>query len=234
MENKETFIIRTDNFQFIEDLSYEERGRLFTIIFLHSIPMPRRTVAQQQEYETLCDNRYLMKDFKPFKKILEEDDERYAKIVARNRANGSKGGRPRKNPENPVGYLETQKTSIPNPVPIPNPFADTSVSSRNRVTPTLEDVLRYANEHEISEDLATRFFWNYERIGWTINGQPIASWTAALMTWKLTEKKNNHANNGNTNNGINESRRNDIAKLTIDAVQSSSRGIQKDIDDSVL
>lgn len=40
---------------------------------------------------------------------IERDMENYDRLCNRNRANGMKGGRPRKNPENPVGILETQQ-----------------------------------------------------------------------------------------------------------------------------
>ena len=46
---------------------------------------------------------------------LMRDDERYAERCLRNRRNGEKGGRPAKNPKNPVGFQETQKNQK-NPV----------------------------------------------------------------------------------------------------------------------
>lgn len=42
-------------------------------------------------------------------RILNINKEKYEKAAERSRQNGKKGGRPI-NPENPVGYLETQKT----------------------------------------------------------------------------------------------------------------------------
>ena len=58
--------------------------------------------------------------FPIFKAQIDRDSEKYGAIVARNQANGSKGGRPKKNPdgfsgtqtnpENPDGFSETQKS----------------------------------------------------------------------------------------------------------------------------
>lgn len=61
--------------------------------------------------------RHLRAVWAMFKDKLSHDDEKYARIVERNRQNGARGGRPRKaletekpngfdgNPENPVGFL---------------------------------------------------------------------------------------------------------------------------------
>lgn len=46
--------------------------------------------------------------FNFIKNDLDRSAEKYAKIVERNKTNGKKGGRP-KNPENPVGFSETQE-----------------------------------------------------------------------------------------------------------------------------
>lgn len=50
--------------------------------------------------------------FPGFKRQIDQDAEQYAEQTERNRENGKKGGRPKKetqeNPENPVGFSETQ------------------------------------------------------------------------------------------------------------------------------
>ena len=43
-------------------------------------------------------------------RILNINKEKYEKQAERSRQNGAKGGRPTNNPENPMGYSETQKT----------------------------------------------------------------------------------------------------------------------------
>ncbi|MDV7696265.1 DUF6291 domain-containing protein [Chryseobacterium soli] len=78
--------------------------------------------------EQICDNPFVAPTWNFIKKQLDNMREKYKEnIIDRNRSNGSKGGRPpketqktnsektkptqtEKKPENPVGYLETQKT----------------------------------------------------------------------------------------------------------------------------
>lgn len=67
--------------------------------------------------EQKCDNEFVKPIWNFIKSQLDNMKEKYnEKVVERNKANGSKGGRPRKpketqgNPKNPVGLNETQKT----------------------------------------------------------------------------------------------------------------------------
>ena len=56
--------------------------------------------------------KHLKLVFEVFKNQFNRDEEAYNSIVKRNQANGRKGGRPKtqNNPENPVGFLGTQKS----------------------------------------------------------------------------------------------------------------------------
>jgi hypothetical protein len=48
----------------------------------------------------------------------------------------------------------------------------------------LEDVLRYARDQGIQENVARQFFDNFEAKGWhTANGHPVVSWKARLRAW---------------------------------------------------
>ncbi len=67
--------------------------------------------------EQKCDNEFVKPIWNFIKSQLDKMKEKYnERIVERNRANGSKGGRPRKpretddTPKNPLGFSETQKT----------------------------------------------------------------------------------------------------------------------------
>jgi len=93
---KPAFLIYCNIYPAIEELSYEEKGKLFDSIFLYS--MEKETVEMTGETKMA---------FNFIKQSLDLDTSKYESIVERNRINGKKGGRP-KNQENPVGYLETQ------------------------------------------------------------------------------------------------------------------------------
>ena len=105
---KDTFIFYMQWLRTMEDaqLNNAERMRLIDAIV---------TYADQGTIPKLP--RLLMAIFSPIKTTIDNDAEKYAKIVAVSRENGSKGGRPKK-PEktekNPVGYSgfseKTEKT----------------------------------------------------------------------------------------------------------------------------
>ena len=81
------------------ELTYEEKGRLIDAMIAY---------AQGQPFEMEGNERFV---FPAFRLQINRDAEAYEATISRNRENGSKGGRPKKNPENPVGFSETQ----PNP-----------------------------------------------------------------------------------------------------------------------
>ena len=82
-----------------KELTSEEKGRLIDAVVMY---------ARGEPVDLKGNEKFL---FPVFKAQIDRDSETYDTIVARNQANGSKGGRPKKNPENPVGFSETQ----PNP-----------------------------------------------------------------------------------------------------------------------
>lgn len=81
-----------------------------------------------------------------FKTCIDHDKAEYATVCERNRANGSKGGRPKKqevfeeteqNPENPVGFCETQsvfeKTNETQPNPTEPKKADLDLDLKKEI-----------------------------------------------------------------------------------------------------
>lgn len=58
--------------------------------------------------------------------------------------------------------------------------------------PTLGEVLARAGMAGVPDEVATRFFWHYEAVGWTTGGEhprPIGNWPAQLMRWNLDEPR---------------------------------------------
>ena len=82
-------------------LSDAECGRLFRALLRYSAGEDVGLINLQGREEVLFD---------VYSQQIDRDIQAYEASVMRNRENGSKGGRPRKNPENPVGFSETQKT----------------------------------------------------------------------------------------------------------------------------
>lgn len=105
MSNSEqkSFLLYLDALDILDDLDDKDAGKLFKAI---------KTYKKGGEVEL---SQMLKIAFTPIKNHLDRDEKKYLRIVERNRVNGRKGGRPKgsgvtqSNPENPVGYLETQR-----------------------------------------------------------------------------------------------------------------------------
>jgi hypothetical protein len=87
----------------IKNLTLEEKGLLFDAIFNY-----------QNNLEIINLPPQVLMAFSFFKNQFNLDEGKYQIVIDRNKSNGSKGGRPKKeetqtNPENPVGYLEPKK-----------------------------------------------------------------------------------------------------------------------------
>lgn len=127
-------------------------------------------------------------------------------ITNRNRENGNKGGRPKKNqsegnpeetqknPEKTQKNPEKPKKTNPNPIPNPNPILPTEVKRESRErkaptprhAPTLEEVKAYAAERK-SKVNPESFFLYHQGIGWKKGNNPIEDWKAIFQQWEVTE-----------------------------------------------
>lgn len=100
-EGKKSFVLYCDLIEVVEDLSFEQRGQLLTTILEYVNDL-------KPDIESLPD-KLVKVSFKHIRQDLKRDLEKWRNIVDRNRENGAKGGRPKLNPENPVGYLGNPK-----------------------------------------------------------------------------------------------------------------------------
>jgi len=106
---KNSFVLYCDLLQKLERLTVEQKGLVFQAI----LEFQNGIVPQ-------IDDPLAQLSFDFIKPDLIKNNEKYQETVERNRENGKKGGRPRKeNPENPVGFNETQPVNIK-----PKPLSD--------------------------------------------------------------------------------------------------------------
>ena len=105
---RKSFILYLDMLSVLDEMNEQQAGRLFKAIKAYHL---RQTLEPGQDDDTGFEE--LVKDFvtrlafAPFKAQFDRDNKRYEELVERNRRNGAKGGRPKKqNPENPSGFLE--------------------------------------------------------------------------------------------------------------------------------
>ena len=108
---RKSFILHLDMLSVLDEMNEQQAGKLFKAIKAYHL---RQTLEPGQDDDTGFDE--LVKDFvtrlafAPFKAQFERDALKYDEVATRNRVNGKKGGRPKKeNPKNPSGFSETQE-----------------------------------------------------------------------------------------------------------------------------
>jgi hypothetical protein len=84
-KEKRGFVLYKDQSDFLEDLDTEQKGILFQAIFDY-----------QNEKEFLTEDKFVNFMLKNIIKTFERDEEKYLKKVEKNKINGKKGGRPKK------------------------------------------------------------------------------------------------------------------------------------------
>lgn len=62
------------------------------------------------------------------------------------------------------------------------------IAGTDILKPILSDVLLYAEASGISEELAEKFYWYYEAMGWLIGSSPIRYWQPKLHQWKVSNR----------------------------------------------
>lgn len=140
-----------------------------------------------------------------FRSQIDRDQENYQKKYDRNRINGSKGGRPRKNP--PVSEKPKKPKDNDNKIDIaidtdididsdtdiendsPAPACDSlSPSGYYFTPPTVEDVRNYCLSQGFTIDTAG-FVDYYTSNGWMVGNRPMMDWQAAARNWARKERQ---------------------------------------------
>lgn len=97
---RESFLIYKSFYEPIKFLDDEKLGKLFRALFEYQIDKKD------------CEDVEIKMAFEFFKNQFRLDNEKYEKMVERNKENGKKGGRPKQskeNPKNPMGYKKPKK-----------------------------------------------------------------------------------------------------------------------------
>lgn len=152
--------IWTDFREVIEPLNDAEKGRLFTAMLSYA--------ADGEEPGLSGNERYIWA-------YARQSIDRARAESERLRANGLKGGRPKKQEEPEETKEKQQKPAKP---------------ARSRfVPPTVDEVRAYCRERGNSVN-AERFVAFYESKGWKVGDQPMKSWKAAVITWEQRDAGN--------------------------------------------
>lgn len=186
---KNGFVLYCSQYATINKLSTEEKGMLLEAIFHY----------QMTGEEMILNSFHVEIVFSMVKQQLDMDNEKYQKIVDRNKTNGANGGRPKKqNQENPVGYLgnneNQEKPKKPDKDNV-NINVNSNVKEKKRekfIPPTLNEISVYISENNLFKVDADRFFDHYTANGWVQGkGKPIKDWKAALRNWSRNDFQQN-------------------------------------------
>lgn len=185
-----------DYLNIFRDLTDVRRGRLIMAILEYAFS---GTVCELRGEERLA--------FSMMRSQIDRDRQKYEETCQRNRANGSRGGRPRKNPtaqtENP-GVLEKpiekenenvneKEIKIENEKEneivkekessiCPEPGASGSPQPQPGI-PDYTDILKYCSDHKLYHVDPAKFYDYYAANGWRMGRGTMADWTAALRSW---------------------------------------------------
>lgn len=172
----------------IEMLDMEERGRLLTAMLIYGGDGEDPTALMTGN------ERFL---FPVCRQRIDRDAVAYEQKAEANRANGLKGGRPKKNP---LGFSETEKSQDKDKDKdededqdeVQDEEKDDMGVSPGRgaaaPSPTLKQVS--AMGKMLAPSVDPERFWNhYQANGWRSNGAPIRDWKAMLRQWELENRE---------------------------------------------
>ena len=175
---KESFVIYKAFYEPISELSDEDLGLLFRSIFNYQI----------NGIEPTNTSRIYMA-FQFFKNQFRLDNDKYQKVVNRNKTNGLNGGRPKTqdNPNNPVGFQKPKKADNDNDKD--NDIIDISKTSLIDCEKLfIEKTLNNWTEHYAKKE-ALKFYNFYSAKGWVIGKSKMKSLSHAVGGWISRQDK---------------------------------------------
>jgi hypothetical protein len=122
-KDKKSFLLYCDQSEIFNKLPDDKCAQLIRHIF-----------AYVNDENPECEDLLLQIAFEPIKQQLKRDLGKYRNTCERNQVNGAKGGRPKKtqeNPNNPVGFSETQLNPTKPKKPDTDTDTDTDTESDN-------------------------------------------------------------------------------------------------------
>lgn len=231
-ENKKSFIIYSDVIHTVSKLSNEKAGELF-----------KHILSYVNNENPVTDDLLIEIAFEPIKQSLKRDLKKYEERANNSRENGSKGGRPKKekhlNPENPVGFLETNSVilkpekpvnanDIEMDIDIDNATYKKKKTEKKVIYPELEEFLNYAKtvtgfetKFETLKYSLTAKFETWKESGWKDGyGVKIINWKTKLRS-TLPYLKNVYDGNDTTKKQFN-------ARTADDSLDEAKRRILGD------
>lgn len=188
---RESFILYKSFYLPIKELSIEEKGQMLDAIFQY------HTEGKICELSPVCQMA-----FNFMKGQFERDDEKYQKVVERNRTNGAKGGRSKANPDEPkeptgiIGNPENPDAPDTDTVTVNDTVNENKKDKRKSKSfspPSIEEFSKYFSDNGFSQELAQRAFNGYKVAEWHgSDGKQIYNWKQKCQhVWFRSENKVN-------------------------------------------
>jgi len=180
-KDKTSFILYCDQQGVFNKLPDEIAGKLIKHIF-----------AYVNDENPPCDDLLLTIAFEPIKTQLKRDLRKYDDYIDKQKFNGAKGGRPKKEEITQITqpfFQEPKKADNVNDTDNDN-VKDIKVKRDVFIKPSIVELKNYMLEIGMN-DVSEKWFDYYESNGWLVGKNKMKNWRAAVRTWKNNNLTNN-------------------------------------------
>jgi hypothetical protein len=180
-KDKTSFILYCDQQGVFNKLPDEIAGKLIKHIF-----------AYVNDENPPCDDLLLTIAFEPIKTQLKRDLRKYDDYIDKQKFNGAKGGRPKKEETTQITqpfFQEPKKADNVNDTDNDN-VKDIKVKRDVFIKPSIVEIKNYMLEIGMA-DVSEKWFDYYESNGWLVGKNKMKNWKAAVRTWKNNNLSNN-------------------------------------------
>jgi len=180
-KDKKSFLLYCDQQGVFNKLPDEISGKLIKHIF-----------AYVNDENPPCDDLLLTIAFEPIKTQLKRDLRKYDDYIDKQKFNGAKGGRPKKEEETQITqpfFQEPKKADNVNDTDTDN-VKDIKVKKDVFIKPSIVELKNYMLEIGMN-DVSEKWFDYYESNGWLVGKNKMKNWRAAVRTWKNNNLTNN-------------------------------------------
>ena len=180
-KDKTSFLLYCDQQGVFNKLPDEIAGKLIKHIF-----------AYVNDENPPCDDLLLTIAFEPIKTQLKRDLRKYDDYIDKQKFNGAKGGRPKKEETTQITqpfFQEPKKADNVNDTDNDN-VKDIKVKRDVFIKPSIVEIKNYMLEIGMA-DVSEKWFDYYESNGWLVGKNKMKNWKAAVRTWKNNNLSNN-------------------------------------------
>ena len=180
-KDKKSFLLYCDQQGVFNKLPDEIAGKLIKHIF-----------AYVNDENPPCDDLLLTIAFEPIKTQLKRDLRKYDDYIDKQKFNGAKGGRPKKDEETQITqpfFQEPKKADNVNATDTAT-VNDIKVKRDVFIKPSIVEIKTYMIEIGMT-DVSEKWFDYYESNGWLVGKNKMKNWKAAVRTWKNNNLSNN-------------------------------------------